>query len=162
MLRWIRPRLFPPPLAMELSSSAFPHNGPIPVIHTCDGHGLSLPLLISDVPVDTVTLALIVNDPDAPGGSFIHWTMWNIDPQTRKVEAGTLPAGAVEGVNSAALPGYIGPCPPSGTHHYECTLYALSRSLLIPPSSTVGDLRHAMDNAILGEEKLVGTYSRVT
>lgn len=145
---------------MKLSSPAFLNNGPIPVIHTCDGAGLRPPLTISDVPAGTKTLALIVNDPDAPGGSFVHWTLWNIDPKTEEIEAGTLPAGATEGVNSAGSIGYTGPCPPSGTHHYEFALFALSKSLLIPPSSTVEELRRAIDHSILAEATLVGTYSR--
>lgn len=145
---------------MKLTSSAFINNQSIPVKYTCDGQNVSPPLSISDIPNNTRSLALIMDDPDAPAGTWVHWTVWNIDPTIKEIPEGNIPAGAVEGKTSFGKPGYGGPCPPSGTHHYIFHLYALDSTLSLNSSSTKEDLEKSMEGHILDKAELVGLYSR--
>ncbi len=145
---------------LQLTSSAFGENEAIPVRYTCDGDNVSPPLTISGVP-DAASLALIVDDPDAPGGSFVHWTVWNIDPATAEVAEGTVPGNGSEGLNGGGRAGYTGPCPPSGTHRYIFTLYALDAALTIDPeSSGKAELEVAIEGHILAQAELTGRYER--
>ncbi len=146
--------------ALTLTSPAFGEGQAIPKEFTCDGHNVSPPLSIGNVPDGTKRLALIVDDPDAPGEPFDHWLVWNIDPSTARMEIGKAPDGASEGKTSAGKPGYLGPCPPSGTHHYRFQLYALDRQLTLPATATGGMLRKALSGAILQNVVLTGIYSR--
>lgn len=145
---------------MKLTSPAFPHEGGIPVKYTCDAENVSPPLSLTDVPEGAKSLALIVDDPDAPRGDWVHWTVWDIAPTTREIPEGTAPAGATQGTTDFGTTGYGGPCPPSGTHKYKFTLYALDAALDIPPSSAKADVERAMTGHILASTILVGTYAR--
>jgi Raf kinase inhibitor-like YbhB/YbcL family protein len=103
---------------MKLSSPAFKHNELIPAKYTCDGDNVNPPLLFEKVPSEAKSFALIVDDPDAPRGTWVHWVLWNIDPKTVEIKENTVPAGSQQGVNDFKTQSYGGPCPPSGTHRY--------------------------------------------
>jgi Raf kinase inhibitor-like YbhB/YbcL family protein len=143
-----------------LTSPSFPEGGAIPVKHSCDGQDLSPALNWEGAPAGTSAFALIVEDPDA--GGFIHWVAYNIRGDTRGLAEGVPSAGPPpQGQNGMGRTGYGGPCPPSGTHHYRFTLYALSKSLSLQGTPTAGDLRAALTAAVpLGQTTLVGTYTR--
>lgn len=145
---------------MKIESSAFGNNQSIPSKYTCDGENISPPLKISGVPEGTKSLVLISDDPDAPMGTWVHWTVWNIDPQTQEIAENSLPPGAVEGETSFGKPGYGGPCPPSGTHRYFFKLYALDTSLDFDSSAKVKDIEQAMQGHVLDSAELVGLYKR--
>ena len=145
---------------MELSSTVFENKGPIPSAYTCDGKNISPPLKISNVPENTETLTLIVDDPDAPAGTWVHWTVWNIDPKTSKIKENSVPAGAVEGVTSFGDNGYGGPCPPSGIHRYVFKLYALDIKLELTPHADVKQLEEAMKDHIIEKIEIMATYGR--
>ncbi len=145
---------------MRLTSSAFENNQFIPAKYTCDGEDINPPLLISDVPEGTKSLVLIVDDPDAPMGTWDHWVVWNINPSTEKIEEGQTPEGAVEGMNDFQKHPYGGPCPPSGIHHYHFKLYALDKILDIDASSRKEDVEKAMEGSILAQSELIGLYQR--
>ena len=144
---------------MKIISSAFAQNSPIPSEFTCDEHNTSPPLMISDVPSNVKSLALIMDDPDAPIGTFVHWVAWNIPTSTKQINKGNEPEGAA-GKNGAGKTGYIGPCPPSGTHRYFFKLYALDTTLNIPEGSNKKDLESAMQGHIIAKAELMGTYKR--
>jgi Raf kinase inhibitor-like YbhB/YbcL family protein len=128
---------------MKITSSAFQEGANIPSQFTCDGAGTSPPLQITDIPSEAKSLALIVDDPDAPGGLFTHWTVWNIPPQTSAVGEGSAPKG-MKGTNDFSKSGYGGPCPPSGTHRYYFKIFALDRELDLPFGAKRGQLDAAM------------------
>src|SRR3990172_6846882 len=102
---------------MKIKSSAFEENQLIPEIYTCEGDNINPPLEISGVPANAKSLALIMDDPDAPRGTFTHWLMWNIPPDTTKIQENDWVEGVEQGLNDGGELGYLGPCPPSGTHH---------------------------------------------
>jgi Raf kinase inhibitor-like YbhB/YbcL family protein len=148
-------------MAIDVTSTAFEEGGAIPARYTCDGLNISPPLQWSSVPDGTRSLALISDDPDAPSGTFVHWVIYNLPPDTRRLPEDvpnreTLPSGAVQGVNGAGTLGYRGPCPPSGTHRYFFKVYALDTEL--DPGG--GDLVGAMEGHVLAEGRLMGTYRR--
>lgn len=146
---------------MNITSPTFEDNGPIPRRYTCDGAGLSPHLIIEDVPEGMGSLALIVDDPDAPGGLFVHWLVWNILPKLSEITEGLPPEEAVEGLNSAGNIGYVPPCPPSGTHHYRFKLFALDiEDLSLSPESDQTELEVEMEGHILAEAQLTGLYRR--
>ncbi len=144
---------------MKLTSPAFAHNEPIPSEYTCDGNDLSPPLVISDVPSDAKSLALVMDDPDAPVGTWDHWIVFNIPTSTRQIVISTEAKGT-NGRNSWGRTGYGGPCPPSGTHRYFFKLYALDTELNLHESATKKDLERAMQGHILSKSELIGTYKR--
>lgn len=146
---------------MKISSPAFDNGVLIPSKYTCDGQNINPPLVIEEVPSEAKSLVLVVDDPDAPMGTWVHWTIWNIDPGTREIPENTVPKGAVEGKTSFGKPGYGGPCPPSGTHRYFFKIYALDvPSLNLNSSATVKDLVKSMQDHILDSGEFFGTYSR--
>jgi Raf kinase inhibitor-like YbhB/YbcL family protein len=145
---------------MKIESPAFENNQPIPSKYTCDGEDINPPLKISDVPENSKSLVLIVDDPDAPFGTFTHWIVWNIDPKTSFVEENSVPDGAIVGVNDFGKNFYGGPCPPSGTHHYHFKLYALDTTLNLDKNSKKKDLEKAMENHILEKAEIIGIYKR--
>lgn len=145
---------------MTLSSSRFEHNQKIPSAYTCDGADVNPPLVIMDVPAGARSLALIVDDPDAPAGTWVHWTVWNMDPQTREIAENSVPKSAREGVTSFGKSGYGGPCPPSGTHRYFFKLTALDTTLDLSPNAGAQDVQKAMDGHILASAELMGVYAR--
>ena len=144
---------------MRLTSPAFQNNEPIPSEYTCDGSDLSPPLSISDVPSNAKSIVLIMDDPDAPVGTWDHWVVFNIPTSTKQIAKGTEPNG-VAGRNSWGRTGYGGPCPPSGTHRYFFKLYALDTILNLPEGSTKKDLEREMQGHILAQAQLMGTYKR--
>lgn len=145
---------------MKITSPDFSHGKPIPEQFSCDSTDLSPSLAIEGVPAGAKSLALIMDDPDAPAGVWVHWVIWNIDPSTREIARGSLPPGAELGLNSWKRRSYNGPCPPAGTHRYFFRLYALKERLNLPQSSTRKDLDHAMEGKIIAQSELVGVYSR--
>lgn len=142
---------------LTVSSPVFGHEGMIPKQYTCDGEGKNPPIRIGDVPEGTRSLALIVEDPDAPGKIFDHWIMWNI-PVLEMIEEDSTPG--IIGKNSKGQNKYTGPCPPSGIHRYYFKLYALDAVLYIDHNASKNDLITAMQSHILGYGELIGLYSR--
>ncbi|MEM4254360.1 MAG: YbhB/YbcL family Raf kinase inhibitor-like protein [Candidatus Woesearchaeota archaeon] len=142
---------------MKLSSPAFADKQGIPSDYTCDGADKIPPLEISDVPANTKSLALVMDDPDAPMGTWDHWVVWNIPPTTKRIDAE--PEG-VSGKNSWGKTGYGGPCPPSGTHRYFFKIYALDTMLDLPAGSNKAALLSAMKGHVIAEASLMGTYQR--
>ena len=154
-----------PPTEMALSSSAFAEGADIPARYTCQGADISPPLAWQNVPADTQSFALIMEDPDAPLGTWVHWVLFNIPAdQTGLDEAlptdARLPDGSQQGLNSWGQTGYGGPCPPSGTHHYYFTLYALDTLLPAEPGLTADGLREQMRGHILAEAQWMGVFSK--
>jgi Raf kinase inhibitor-like YbhB/YbcL family protein len=145
---------------LELSSPAFDEGEPIPERHSCDGENTSPPLSWNFIPEGTRSLALIVHDPDAPSGDFLHWLAWNIDPHPGGLGEGA--SAPAEGANGRGQPGYMGPCPPPGhgRHRYFHELYALDEELALEPGATREALENALDGHVLGEARLMGTYER--
>lgn len=144
----------------SLSSPAFDNNGTIPVQYTCDGVDISPPLRIDGVPANAQSLALIVDDEDAPGGIFIHWIVWNIPTdKIQFVEGENI--DFPQGTTSFGKSGYHGPCPPSGpAHRYDFKLYALDSLLNLDSRSTKSDLENSMNTHIIAQATLIGKYSR--
>ncbi|MBN1357724.1 YbhB/YbcL family Raf kinase inhibitor-like protein [Candidatus Bathyarchaeota archaeon] len=141
-----------------VESPAFENNERIPMKFTCDGDDVNPPLTIDGIPEETKTLVLIVDDPDAPMGTFDHWVVWNIPAATRRIEENTVPG--IEGMSSYRKHAYGGPCPPYGTHRYFFKVYALDTQLDLKLNSTKRDVEKAMKGHILAEGELVGLYSR--
>lgn len=139
-------------------TSVWDNQQPIPAVYTCDGQDVSPPLAISAIPQRTQTLVLIVEDPDAPAGTFDHWIAYDIPP-THEIEEGVTDLGT-PGRNSSGEVGYTGPCPPSGTHRYFFRVYALDTELGLPEGASKQEVLDASERYILGEGTLVGTYSR--
>ena len=144
---------------MKLTSSVFVNNGTIPSEYTCDDSNISPHLMISEVPKNAKSLALIMDDPDAVVGTFVHWVAWNIPPDTEHLQKASEPK-AVLGKGGSGKLGYIGPCPPSGTHRYFFKLYALDTTLNLPEGSSKADLENAMQGHIMEQTQLMGTYKR--
>lgn len=152
---------------MKITSPAFTHMDSIPRVYTCEGRDISPPLVFSEVPDGTQSLALIVHDPDVPSPDapkriWVHWVLYNLPADcTGLTEAiGSLPAGTLEGRNDWGRTGYGGPCPPKGRHRYFHTLYALDRLLPDLGQPTKTTLEQAMQGHILARAELVGTYQR--
>jgi phospholipid-binding protein, PBP family len=145
---------------MQLTSDAFENGGALPVDYTCRGRGVNPPLTISDVPEGTKSLALIMHDPDAVGGrDFLHWTVWNIPPDTTRIEEGSLPVDAIQGTNDYPNQTYGPACPPAGTglHRYIFDLYALDTVLDLPAGASRQELEAAIRGHTLATAQLIGT-----
>ena len=142
---------------LSVSSSAFENNKLIPSKYTCDGEDVNPPLTIEGVPDGAKSLVLIVDDPDAPMGTFDHWVVWNIPP-TSKIEENAVPG--TEGVNDFRKRSYGGPCPPYGTHRYFFKVYALDTKLDLSPNSRKKDVEKAMQGHVLAKGELIGLYRR--
>jgi Raf kinase inhibitor-like YbhB/YbcL family protein len=154
-------------MALELSSPAFSHNGPIPQEHTCDGDDKPPPLQWSGAPARTASLALIVDDPDAPDPAapqrtFVHWVLYDLPRNATSLarDGSAPPAGARDGLNDWKRTGYGGPCPPIGRHRYFFKLYALDTQLGHLGQPTKAELERAMRDHILEQTELVGFYER--
>ena len=145
---------------LKLTSSAFQHNGAIPDKYTCKGEDVNPPLAIENIPNGTKSLVLIVDDPDAPMGTWVHWVVWNIAPSTSDIAENSVPAGAVLGSNDFGRLDYGGPCPPSGTHRYFFKLYALDMMLELEEGATKGEVEQTMEGHVLAQTSLMGTYSK--
>jgi Raf kinase inhibitor-like YbhB/YbcL family protein len=142
---------------LAISSPAFKNEENIPSRYTCDGAEINPSLNIGQAPEGTRTLALIMEDPDAPGGTFDHWLVWNI-PVSKDIKENSIPG--ITGVNSTGKTGYHGPCPPSGSHRYYFYVFALDSSLDIKAGANKKTLQQAMKSHILAKGTLMGRYQR--
>jgi Raf kinase inhibitor-like YbhB/YbcL family protein len=143
---------------LVITSASFKENGMIPKVFTCDGSNNSPALHLATIPEGTKSLAIIMHDPDAPmQGGFTHWVAWNLDP-VKDIPANF--KGGIQGQNGAGEPGYIGPCPPSGTHHYHFMIYALDTKLTLDKTTGKAGLEEAMKGHILQQGDLVGLYKK--
>jgi Raf kinase inhibitor-like YbhB/YbcL family protein len=150
------------PEDLEVTSPAFPDGGEIPVEFTCDGDQASPPLVWSGVPDGTAELAVIATDPDAPGGTFVHWVLLHVPATITSLEAGAAPGETAVGENSAGEAAYAGPCPPESDdpHGYRFTVYALSRVIDAGDGADYDEVRELIEDAALAEGTLVGRYGR--
>lgn len=149
------------PKNMKITSPAFEENANIPAKFTCDGENINPPLALSAVPPEAKSLALILDDPDAPvAGGFVHWVIFNFDPKTAAIAENSVPADGTQGKNGAGQPRYTGPCPPSGTHRYFFKIFALDSELSLDSSATREDVLQAMAGHILDQAELIGLYKR--
>jgi len=140
---------------LTISSDAFVHGGMIPENYGCHGQGDNPPLRIEGLPEETVTLALIAEDPDAPKGVFDHWLVWNIDPVTH-IDSGKNPG--ISGTNSAGKTGYHPPCPPTGSHRYYFYVFALDTALELPAGAGREELEDAISQHIIAQGHIMGHY----
>ncbi len=152
-------------MAIKVRSKAFTEGGMIPKRYTCDGEDISPPLEWEGIPEGTKSIALISDDPDAPMGTWVHWVMFNIPPDSRGLEEGVPPVrvlrnGARQGINDFRRIGYGGPCPPRGTHRYYFKVYALDKVLDLEPGITKARLLRAMEGHIIDKGELMGRYGR--
>lgn len=147
------------PARIKITSSAFQQGESIPAKFTCDGANHSPSLQFHEIPSAARSLVLILDDPDAPGGLFTHWLVWNIDPKTTVVTEGSAPHG-VQGTNDFGKAGYGGPCPPSGSHRYVFKIFALDRQLDLPAGARRDQLEAQMRNHVMAQGELMGRYSR--
>lgn len=155
-------------MSLTLTSSAFNDRSAFPAKYTCDGSNVSPPLAILDAPAGAKSLVLVCDDPDAPGGSFVHWVLYDLPPATRSLPEG-IPAfevlrelgGARQGKTDYGRVGYGGPCPPPGKpHRYQFTLYALNTVLGLKGGPTKAEVERAMEGHVVAQARIVGTYQR--
>ncbi len=150
--------------AFQLKSSAFSNGGAIPPKFTCDGPDVSPELSWNDPPVGTKAFALIMDDPDAPAGTWVHWVLYDLPPSVRELPEGVpktkdLKIGARQGVNDFRRVGYGGPCPPRGaSHRYSFRLYALDQPTQLPAGASKGGLERAMKGHIVTQSELIGRF----
>lgn len=154
-----------PTNGMTLTSSAFSHESAIPTTYSCDGQDISPPLQWSGAPEDTTSFVLIADDPDAPGGTFVHWVYFNIPADAEGLPADVPnseepPTGGRQGTSSFRKVGYGGPCPPGGTHRYFFTLYAVDTMLDLDSGATKEDVLTAAEGHALAKAQLMGTFAR--
>ena len=153
-------------MALTLTSPAIGHGQTIPKKYTCDGADVSVPLAWRDPPADAQSFALIADDPDAPGGTWVHWVLYDLPADTRDLPEGvprdrTLPNGAKQGKNDFGRIGYGGPCPPPGRpHRYVFTLYAVNRTLDLAPGATKAQVVSALESHTVGQAQWMGQYGR--
>jgi Raf kinase inhibitor-like YbhB/YbcL family protein len=146
--------------SLKVTSSAFSDGGKIPKKYTCDNSNVSPPLRIENLPKAVKSLALIVDDPDAPGRTWTHWLLWNIDPKVTEIRENSVPQNAIQGTSDFGSARYGGPCPPSGVHRYYFQAYALDAALSLPSSAKKTAVEKAMAGHIIAKGGLMGTYSR--
>jgi Raf kinase inhibitor-like YbhB/YbcL family protein len=153
-------------MAFQITTSAFREGASIPKKFTCDGPDVSPTLSWTDPPAKTKNFALIADDPDAPGGTWVHWVLYELPSDTRKLPEGVtktprLPNGALQGRNDFGKAGYNGPCPPRGSaHRYFFKLYALDSQTGLKPGASKAELERAMNGHILGQAQIIGIYQR--
>lgn len=153
-------------MPLELTSTAFGEGDRIPERYTCDGEDISPPLSWNGISADTVSFVLIMDDPDASVGTWVHWVVFNIPSTSKGLSenypgVSELPEGAKHGINSWQRIGYGGPCPPGGMHRYFFKLYALDCRLDLEAGSPSSEVTGAMQSHIIAQTHLMGTYSRV-
>lgn len=151
---------------MEITSAGFAHEGKLAQKWTCEGEDLSPPLVFREVPQEAAALVLIVDDPDAPMGTFVHWVLYDLPPTTTELAEGfphreSFTDGTKQGLSDFGKVGYSGPCPPPGKpHRYFFRLFALSQKLELPPKQRKKDVEKAMEGKVLSSATLMGTYQR--
>jgi hypothetical protein len=150
------------PDTITVTSPAFADGEEVPVEFTCDGEDVSPALAWSGVPEDALELAVIMEDPDASGGTFVHWVLWGLDAGSPGLTEDGAPDSAPHGSNGAGDTAWAGPCPPegSGTHHYEFTVLALSGPLDVEPGASADEVRQAAEDVVLAQGQLTGIYER--
>lgn len=148
------------PSTMFLKSPAFTDSGIIPAKYTCDGENVNPPLVIGNIPDGTKSLVLLTDDIDTPKRTWVHWLVWNIDPETNEIPESAVFPGAGIARNGFGKLGYGGPCPSEGIHRYVFTVYAVDRILLLDQDSQKSDVLNAANTRILGSAQFIGKYSR--
>jgi Raf kinase inhibitor-like YbhB/YbcL family protein len=148
------------PPAITVTSPAFSDGGAIPPRYTCDGEDTSPSLNWTGVPPEAVSLALVMDDPDAPAGTFTHWLVWNISPDTEGLPESTAGEGTVQGTNDLGVIGYGGPCPPAGVHRYRFRILALDDVPALERGAGRGEVDLAVEDHIIAWGELQGTYGR--
>lgn len=148
------------PDVITVTSTAFQQDQPIPPRFSCDGKNVSPPLAWQGVPPEAKALALVVDDPDAPRGTFVHWVVLDIAPDVGSVDEAGVPPGSTQATNSAGKAAYFGPCPPSGTHRYRFNVYALSAPTELPAGANLDRALAVIDGSAIARGRLVGTYGR--
>ena len=143
---------------LHVSSPSFQHEGLIPRTYSCQGSNINPALVIENIPKDAISMALIMDDPDAPAGTFNHWVVWNIPPVS-VIPENSRPG--LEGVNSSGKVGYTGPCPPSGTHRYFFKIYAVNMLLDTQKGATKEKLEFALQSNTIAYGELIGRYKKV-
>ena len=146
--------------SLKVTSGAFSDGGKIPKKYTCDDSNVSPPLRVENLPKAVKSLALIVDDPDAPGRTWTHWLVWNIDPKGTEIGENSVPQNGIQGTSDFGSAKYGGPCPPSGVNRYYFRAYALDAVLSLPSSATKSAVEKAMAGHIIAQGSLMGTYSR--
>jgi len=144
-------------ITMKLSSLEFEHNKFIPKKFTCQGKGINPGLIIEGIPENAKSLALIMDDPDAPGGDFVHWVLYDIAISNR-IDEDTIPGK--QGVNSLGKLGYVSPCPPTGVHRYFFKIYALDEMLNLNPGLSKLELEKEISAHLLEKAELIGLYQK--
>lgn len=144
---------------MIITSSAIDAGGMLQDKYSCHGEEISPPLSIDHVPAEAKSLSLILEDPDAPMGTFNHWLIWNMDPSLKSIKEGQSPSGVV-GQNDSGSLGYIAPCPPFGIHRYIFNVYALDIKLDLAEGAKRQELDKAMEGHILKKGELIGKYGK--
>jgi Raf kinase inhibitor-like YbhB/YbcL family protein len=144
----------------KISSPAFENNAFISEKFTCVGKDVNPPLMIEKIPQGTKSIALIVDDVDAPGGIWVHWVLWNIPQGTKEIKENSVPEGAKQGLNDFRKRQYNGPCPPPGIHRYYFKIYALDVVLNLEPDTTKANLEKAMKGHIIGQSYIIGLFKR--
>ncbi|MBI2589316.1 YbhB/YbcL family Raf kinase inhibitor-like protein [Candidatus Saccharibacteria bacterium] len=146
---------------LRLGSPVFKDGEAIPATYTCKGQNVNPPLNIVGIPASAKSLALVVHDPDAVSGDFVHWIMWDMPMSVANIDVNMVPDGAIQGVNDGGKNGYMGPCPPAGTgtHRYMFELHALDKTLSLPPATNRDQLQKAMQGHILAKHTLIGLFS---
>lgn len=149
-------------MTLQLRSALFADGEFVPTRSTCDGEDVSPQLEWAGVPDGTVEFALTMLDPDAPGGTFVHWLLWRVEPGIHELEEGMVPEGARQGTNGFGKVGYGGPCPPRGDrpHRYVFTLYALPAGLTLAGGASADELAAAIDGNVIEQAQLTGRYAR--
>lgn len=145
---------------MKISSPAFQNSQIIPDKYTCKGQDVNPPLVFEEVPLGAKGLVLIMDDPDAPMGIWVHWVLFNMDYETPSIEENSVPRSAVLGINDFGRTDYGGPCPHSGTHRYYFKLYALDTELNLSEGATKAEIEAIMKNRIMEQAELVGLFSK--
>ncbi|MFA4956101.1 MAG: YbhB/YbcL family Raf kinase inhibitor-like protein [Candidatus Methanoperedens sp.] len=151
---------------ISISAERFKDGETIPDIYTCKGKDISPTLSWKGIPVGTKSIALIMDDPDAPGGTFVHWVLYNVQPQTQKLPESmpfdkVLADGSIQGMTDFGRTGYGGPCPPPGkTHRYYFKIYALDSKITLVPGASKKQLENEMSGHILAKGEIVGIYKR--
>jgi Raf kinase inhibitor-like YbhB/YbcL family protein len=147
------------PFSITVSSPAFGEGQPIPQRFSCRGDNVSPPLAWAGTPGSTQEIALVMDDPDAPRGTYTHWIIFGLSRETSELGGGMIPAGAKQAENSAGQAEYTGPCPPSGTHHYRFTVYALDEPLSLPDGAGTEDALTEIGEQAIARGRLTGTFA---
>jgi Raf kinase inhibitor-like YbhB/YbcL family protein len=150
-----------PAVKMEIISSVFRDGRPIPIQYTCKGQNVNPPINIINVPDGTQSLTIVMHDPDAVDGDFLHWLVFDIPPSTESISANSVPVGALQGTADTGKASYSGPCPPAGTgeHRYIFDFYALDTTLNLPAGSVMAEVIKAQKGHVLAHTALTGTFS---